>query len=121
MMVADKTTRLNPAVLSDLAQDLLQAWQEAHGVTPGQATSLVGTDQLAILIEGAFSQAELKLAEDQAGEALIRQYAKELLVLICDERLDQIEKAVGRRVLSSGINVNPDTDQVMFIFKLETY
>lgn len=120
MMVADNNTLISSDVLADLAQVLLQAWQEAHGVRLGEASSLVGPDQLAILIEGAFSQAERKLAQDQSGEALIRQYAKELLNQICEERLAQIERAVGRRVLSSSVNVNPELDQVLFIFKLET-
>ena len=102
-----------------LAQDFLEAWQEAHGVKSGQACALSGPDHMAIIIDGSFSQAERKLAEGQTGENLLRQYAIELLNQICDQMAVHIQRVAGRQVVSSDVNVNPDIDQVMFIFKFE--
>jgi uncharacterized protein YbcI len=102
-----------------LAQDFLLAWQEAHGVKSGQAFALSGFDHLAIIIEDSFSQAEHKLAEDQNSEALLRQYAAELLNQICDQMSERIQQVAGRKVRACHVNVNPETDQVIFTFKLE--
>jgi uncharacterized protein YbcI len=102
-----------------LAQDFLKAWQEAHGVKSGQACALSGPDHLAIIIEGSFSQAERKLAEGQLGETLLRQYAVELLNQICDQMSEHIQQVTSRQVVSSDVNVSPETDQVMFIIKFE--
>jgi hypothetical protein len=107
-----------PEPLDLLAQDFLQAWQEAHGVKSGRAYALGGPDHLAIIIEDSFSQAERKLAEGQSGETLLRQYAVELLNQVCDQMSKRIQQVSGRRVESSNVNVNPEADQVMFIFKL---
>ena len=105
--------------LDRLSQDFLAAWHDSHGFKAGNASALIGPDRLAILIEGAFSKAERKLAEAQTGENLLREYASELLNQICETMMTRIEQAAQRKVLSSDINVNPDADQVMFIFKLE--
>ena len=110
------SSQLEPLDL--LAQDFLQAWQDAHGVKSGRAYALTGPDHLAIIIEDSFSQAERKLAEGKAGETLLRQYAVELLVQICDQMSKRIHQVAGRKVSASNVNVNPEMDQVMFIFKL---
>jgi uncharacterized protein YbcI len=102
-----------------LAQDLLKAWQEAHGVKSGRACALSGPDHIAIIIEDSFSQAERKLAEGQIGETLLRQYAVELLNQICDQMSEHIQQVAGRQVVSSDVNVSPEIAQVMFIFKFE--
>ena len=106
-----------PDHLDLLAQDFLQAWQAAHGVSSGQAFALSGPDHLAIIIEDSLSQAERKLAEGQTGETLLREYIIVLLNQICDQKLKPIQQVTGRKVDSSHVNVNPESDQVMFIFK----
>lgn len=107
-----------PDALDLLAQDFLRAWQDAHGVKSGRSCALRGPDHLAIIIEDSFSQAERKMAEVQTGETLLRQYTVELLNQICDQMLKRIQQVAGRGVESSNVNVNPEADQVMFIFKL---
>jgi hypothetical protein len=104
--------------LDRLAQDFLRAWQAAHGVQSGKACALSGPDHLAIIIEDSFSQAERKLAEGQRGEALIRQYAVELLNQITGQMAEQIQQTTGKAVLSSDLSVNPEKDQVVFTFRL---
>ena len=110
---------LSPDPIDVLAQDILKAWQEAHGVKSGRACALSGPDHMAIIIDGSFSQAERKLAEGQTGENLLRQYAIELLHQVCDQMAEHIQRVAGRQVVSSDVNVSPDIDQVMFIFKFE--
>ena len=105
--------------LAALAEDFLSAWQEAHGFSGGEARALFGTDRLAILIDGAFSQAEKKLAEEERGEALLRHYAVELLAQVCDQMSVRIQEAVDLNVQSSDVSANPDGDQILFVFKLE--
>ena len=107
-----------PNPLEKLAQDFLKAWQDAHGVKSGRVCALSGSNHLAIIIEDSFSQAERKLAEGQSGETLLKQYAIELLNQISDQMSDRIERATGRDVLSSDLIVNPDSDQVVFTFRL---
>lgn len=104
--------------LDALADDFLSAWQTAHGFAGGQARALVGPDRLAILVEGAFSLAELKLAEQQRGGELLRHYAYELLQDIRDQMSDRIFDVLSQPVLSGCVNVNPDSDQVMFVYRL---
>jgi uncharacterized protein YbcI len=67
-------------------------------------------------IEDSFSQAERKLAEGQIGETLLRQCAVELLNQIYDQMTKRIQQVTERQIVSSNVNVNPETDQVMFIF-----
>ena len=104
--------------LDGLAQNFLTSWREAHGLSASSASFLIGPDHLAILLEGAFSQAERKLAEAQSGENLLREYATELLNHICATMIERIQRAVKREVTASDVNVTPDTGQVLFIFKL---
>lgn len=106
------------AALDALADDFLVAWQEAHGFIGGQARPMVGRDRLAVLIEGAFSQAELKLAEQQSGGELLRHYAVELLQDISGQMYVRIEEVVNQPVISDSISVSPDCDLVMFVFRL---
>ena len=106
--------------LDALAQDFLQAWQDAHGVKSGRVYALSDADHMAIIIEGSFSKAERKLAEAQSGESLLREYATQLLNNICETMKLRIEQAVKRKVLSSEVSVNPDTDQLIFLFKTGT-
>ena len=109
-----------PDPLDALAQDFLQAWQNAHGVQSGRVFALSGADHLAIIIEGSFSKAERKLAEEQSGESLLREYATQLLDNICVKMKLRIEQVVKRKVISSEVSVSPDTDQLIFLFKTDT-
>ena len=111
-------TPSQPDPLNQLAQEFLSAWRAAHGFQSGSASALTGENHLAILIEGAFSQAERKLAETQNGEVLLREYALELLQQICAEKQNLIHQATLREVSTSDVSVNLERDQVIFVFNL---
>ena len=107
--------------LETLAQDFLLAWNEAHGVPAAQACPLLGPQHVAILIEGVFSRAERKLAEDQNGEMLLRRYTIELLGDIGDQMTDRVEHVTGRYVRTKNMSFDPATDQVVYIFRLDDH
>ena len=96
----------------------MNAWQEAHGFKAGRSTPIFNPQRFVVLIDGAFSEAEHKLAETQSGKTLLEQYAIELLSDICDTMKIEIETATKRVVLSSEVNVNLAADQVQFTFHL---
>ena len=104
--------------LETLAQDFVLAWNEAHGVPAAYACPLIGPKHVAILMEGVFSRAERKLAEDQNGEMLLRKYTIELLGDIGDQMTDRVEQATGRDVCAKNMSFDPATDQVVYIFRL---
>jgi len=105
--------------LETLAEEFLLAWQQAHGFPATQACTLVGPKHVAILMEGIFSRAERKLAEDQNGEMLLRRYSLELFGDICDQMADRIEQITGQDVHSKNLNFDPATDQVVIVFRLD--
>ena len=111
--------RSQPEHLNSLADEFLAAWQIAHGYAAGHARVLDGPEHLAILIEGAFTQAERKLAQEPQGLDLLREYVLELLQQISGELAVRIEDVVRRPVRASDVNVNLKADQVMFIFSLD--
>ncbi len=110
--------QINNEPLETLVQDFLLAWHEAHGFPAAQACPLIGPKHVAILLEGVFSQAERKLAEDQNGEMLLRKYIIELLGDIGDQMTDRVEQVTGRGVRAKNMSFDPVTDQVVFIFRL---
>ena len=107
--------------LETLAQDFMLAWNEAHGFPAAHACSLLGPKHVAILMEGVFSRAERKLAEDQNGEMLLRKFTIELLGNIGDQMTDRVEQVTGRNVQANNMSFDPATDQVVYVFKLDDH
>jgi len=101
-----------------LAQFLSDEWTRAHGEPQGTAGALVGPDSFAVLLEGAFNQAELILAEQSSGRALLQQYSKRLLAQVIAKLTERVEDVMGRRVISSGVNLDPRAGWIMCFFKL---
>ena len=105
--------------LSVLAQDFLQEWKRAHGAPNGTANALVGRDSLAIHIEHAFTKAELNLVEHSAGRHLVAQYAEGLLDQVCNSMVGRVEEVLNRRVVSTGVSLNPAADWLMCFYKFD--
>ena len=80
---------------------------------------LLGPERVAVLIEGAFSPAEHKLAQDQKGRDLLQKYAVELLHQISAELKDRIADTIHRPLGDSDVIANLETDQIMFIYSFE--
>jgi hypothetical protein len=101
-----------------LGQDLLRSWQATHGFSTGSAKALSGPGQLAILLEQIFSPAESKLARDQHGEFLLRQYHTELVDPIASQMVEHLQNTLGKTVRSYSVNINLNNNQIWFIFTL---
>jgi hypothetical protein len=105
--------------LSVLAQDFLQEWKHAHGAPNGTANPLIGRDSLAVHIEHAFTKAELNLAEQPAGRHLVVQYAEGLLDQVCSHMVGRVEETLDRRVVSTGVSLNPAAGWLMCFYKFD--
>ncbi len=105
--------------LHRFGQDLLQSWQATNGYSAGSAKALSGPGQLAILLERIFSPAERKLARNQSGEFLLRQYHTELVDQFARQMVDHLQQTLDRVVRSYSVNINPNADQILFIFTLD--
>lgn len=106
--------------MSTIAQDLLAAWQQAHGTRHGKAHSMAGPEGVVIFIEDAFSQAELKLTEQQSGCELLRRYAKGLLEQVCREQATHIAAVSGRSVIATGVSIDPQEGWLICFFRLRS-
>ncbi len=104
--------------LDKFAQDFLRSWQAAYGYSSGSAKALSGPGQVAILIERVFSHAERKLARDQHGEYLLRQYFTALFDQRADQMAEHAQQTLGKTVRSQSLSINPIEDQILCIFTL---
>lgn len=103
----------------DLAQELADQWGRVHGGPSCQANALVGRDSFAVLMENAFTQAEIILAEQPSGRRLLERYVEQLFAQACGSMVERFEASTGRKVASTGVNLNLEAGWIMFLFKLE--
>lgn len=103
---------------SALAQELSSAWSHAHGGPQGTAIALLGADAFAVLIEGGLTQAERLMLEQPANRLLIEEYMQRLLAQVIQVLAERIEGRHGRRVVSSGVTLDPSGGCIVCFFKL---
>lgn len=103
---------------TEIGNDLLAAWQRAHGIDCGEACTMVGPDGVAIVIENAFSKAELLMAQQRRGGDLLTRYARGLLAQVCEEQAQRVTAVAERPVRSTAISLDPEAGWVMCVFKL---
>jgi len=63
---------------ADLSSALLGLWENAHGAPPGNVRVLLGSDSVAIWIDGVLSPAEKVVAQQKDGQLLIQRDSNEL-------------------------------------------
>ena len=105
-------------MLTTVCKDILAAWRQAHGTSDGNAHAMVGPEGIVVFIEEAFCKAELRLAAQQQGEQLLNRYIHSLLTEMCREQVQQVETAVQRQVISTGVSTDLEAGWVMCVFKL---
>jgi uncharacterized protein YbcI len=105
--------------LDHLGDRFLKAWMEANGVTDCQAKVLTGEGGLAIIIEGAFTQAERLLAERRPAENPLRHYVNALMNVILEDEIPSLTREVGQKIMSFGNDINFEKGWVMWYVKLE--
>jgi uncharacterized protein YbcI len=102
-----------------LADDLLTAWYEAHSILGGKARALLAPHSLLIFIEDALSKAERTLADQPRGNLLLERYLQSLLQQIGLEKQELVERVTGRRVQSTGVQVDGAAGWVLFVFNFD--
>lgn len=105
--------------LAQLAHNLGAEWTRLHGIAGGHAKALSGPEHLAIIVDEAFSRAELALARQAGGQPVIQRYIEELLAQLCAATRLNVEAATGRRVVGSSYSVNFAAGWVMCVFRLD--
>ena len=99
-------------------KELLTVWQQAHGAPNGTASALIGPDNLAVLLEQAFSRAEYSLSRQPANADLLQQFIHRLIDQISPQVAGRVEQVTGRRVLTTSLNSDIEQDWVIVFFKL---
>ncbi|MCA9975786.1 MAG: hypothetical protein KC413_08545 [Anaerolineales bacterium] len=105
-------------VLTAVAADVLSAWQRNHGTENGRAHTVVGPEEIVVVIEDAFSRGELALAAQQPDDPLFARYVQQLLQHVCTEQRARLAVATGRPVVSTGVTTDPAAGWAICFFKL---
>ncbi len=89
-----------------LGEVLRQAWQQAHGSSRSLVSTLVGADSLAVLIEEAFTEAELTLSQTAEGQVLLQRYMENLMAQIEPQISKQAQTIIGQPVIALEMSPN---------------
>ena len=99
-----------------LGQKVLTMWQQVHGAPQGTVSVMTAQSGLMVLIENAFSQAELALAQ-QSTDNLLQQYIESLARQILPELSSQVEQALGRPIETTSITSDLEQNWMMIFVK----
>lgn len=106
--------------LSILTNKIMKLWVRAHGYEKAKASVLEGHERLvAIVIDDAFTPAEVHLANQPESRKLIREYAKQLIALIKPEMVSCVDEFLGCKVVGYSIEPNPRNGSVLCLFQFE--
>lgn len=101
-----------------LGQEFLTIWQQAHGAPDGAVSVVVPQNGLMILIENAFSQAELALAR-QSTDNLLQQYIDSLMRQLMPKLTTRVEQVVGQQIEATSITPNIEQNWMMVFMKFD--
>ena len=101
-----------------LGQEFLTVWQLAHGAPQGAVSVMVVQNGLMVLIENAFSQAELALAQ-QSKDNLLQQYINSLTRQILPLLTTRVERIMGQQMGTTSITPNMKQNWMMVFFKFD--
>ncbi len=111
--------QLDNKMLNQIADEMLAAWQKNHGAKNGQAHAINGANCIVVFFEDAFTQAELHLAEQDAGQDdTLNRYVTCLLDHICQEQKASLEERIGTKITSTSVSADPMAGWAMCLFKL---
>lgn len=101
-----------------LGQEFLTMWQQAHGAPQGALNVMVVQGGLIVLIENAFSQAELVLAR-QSTDNLLHQYIDSLTDQILPLLTARLEQVTHQQVGTTSVTSNIDQNWIMVFLKFD--
>ena len=99
-----------------LSGDFLSMWQQAHGAPKGMVSVTAVQNGLMILIENAFSQAELALAR-QSTDNLLQRYIDSLTHQILPILTSRVEQLSGQQIGATSVTSNIEQNWMMVFFK----
>ena len=99
-----------------LGQDILIMWQQAHGAPQGEVTVMTVHNGLVVLIENAFSQAELALA-GQSTDNLLQQYVDSLARQVLPALTSRVEVVIGRPLGAASVTSNIEQNWLMVFIR----
>ncbi|MCJ7569602.1 MAG: DUF2294 domain-containing protein [Anaerolineales bacterium] len=115
-----ESNRITENRLSILLNKLMKLWIRAHGYEKAKASVLEGHERLvAIIIDDAFTPAEIHLANQSESRWLIREYAEQLIELIKPQMVSCVDEFLGCKVVGYSINPNLINGSVLCLFQLE--
>ncbi len=106
----------NTTELDNLGQKLLAMWQQAHGAPEGVVTVTSSQNGVVVLIENAFSRAELVLAQ-QKNDMLLQKYIDGLTHQMLPMLTKQVETVTGKSIRSTSINFDIEQNWLMVFLK----
>ena len=103
-----------------LAGDLLNVWIQAHGGEKATASVLEGHENLvAIVIQNAFTPAEIHMEKMARTRKLIGEYAARLIDSIRPELVACVEKVLGRNVTGYWMEPDVGKGKLLFLFRFD--
>ena len=115
-----ESDRMTENGVSILINKIMKLWIRAHGYEKAKASMIEGHGKLvAIVIDDAFTPAEIHLANQPESTRLIRVYAEHLIALIKPEMVSCVADFLGCNVVGYSINPNPRNGSVLCLFQFE--
>jgi hypothetical protein len=99
-----------------LDQDILVMWQQAHGAPQGAVTVMAVRNGLVVLIENAFSQAELALAS-RSTDNLLQQYVDSLARQTLPALITRAEEVTGWSLGAASVTSNIEQNWLMVFIR----
>ena len=107
---------LSTDVRDTLGHEFLFLWQQAHGAPQGAVNVTAVQNGLMLLIENAFSQAELALAQ-QSTDKLLQQYIDSLTHQILPALTNRVEQVLGQQIGATSVTSNIEQNWIMVFVK----
>lgn len=107
---------LNTTIRDRLGQEFLALWQQAHGAPRGTVNVTPVHNGLMLLIENAFSQAELALAQ-QSTDKRLQQYIDSLTNQIMPTLTNRVERLCSQQIEATSITSNIEQNWMMVFVK----
>jgi hypothetical protein len=111
-------TATNTSRWNALGQEFLTMWQQAHGAPQGVVSVMAAQNGLMVIIENAFSQAELALAR-QSTDNLLQQYIDSLTRQMLPMLTTRVEQVSGRQIGATSTTSNIHQNWMMVFLKFE--
>lgn len=106
--------------LAVVADEILEAWYQAHGVRNGSAQVMVGENSVAVCIENGLSVGERQMAGEARGRDLLDQYVRKLMLGVCHSLIPSVEAATEQSVQFVEIHADSAVGWIMCVFKLRS-